>query len=40
MVKLNITNTSSQKVNAPKASGSTKKPTVAKGGDIRSTSGK
>ncbi len=36
MAKLNVTNTASQKVNAPKASGSTKKPTVAKGGDLRS----
>lgn len=40
MGKLKITNTSSQKVNAPKAGGSTKKPAVVKGGDLRSGSGK
>ena len=35
MKQLNITNTSSQKVQAPKPTGSTRKPTVVKSGDAR-----
>ena len=35
MKQLNITNTSSQKVQAPKLTGSTRKPTVVKSGDAR-----
>lgn len=35
MAEMKITNTSSMNVKAPKASGSTKKPTVVKGNDLR-----
>ncbi len=35
MKQLNITNTSGQKVQAPKPTGSTRKPTAVKSGDAR-----
>ena len=37
MAKLNIPNTGSMTVKAPKSSGSTNQPTVKTGGDLRAT---